>query len=185
MESNGICFISSQKRLKDLNSLFEIFKSAYEPTEVELQPLSTEDIKKIMQDEMNHMSYATAMDNLSQESIDYVLENSNGNPFRCKELTKGILLKMSDLSHGDKDGGATGTGSGQGSGANDNSKSIRDAIGSSIQARFDKLPTNLKNILKTASVIGKTFSLDELSQILLRSITYVGEPLSHFFAFSF
>ena len=161
--------------MKDLNSLFEIFKSAYEPTEVELQPMGTEDIKKIMQDVLNHMSYPTAMENIAKVDIDYVIQNSKGNPFRCKELTKGMLLQMSEVGHdrGGKaaEGGRAGSTSGSSAGGNESSKSIRDAIGSSIQARFDKLPSNLKAILKTASVIGKTFSHDELAQILPRSFT--------------
>ncbi|MFN3411768.1 MAG: hypothetical protein ACK4YF_06395, partial [Exilispira sp.] len=77
---------------------------------------------------------------LTDEDIAYIIEQSHGNPFFIEEFAKFINTEGEF-------------------------KRLPSSIQTIILARIDRLSENLKQILQKASVIGSTFSIDELSYI--------------------
>lgn len=78
--------------------------------------------------------------NLDDDDITFIIEQSHGNPFFIEEFAKFINIEGEF-------------------------KKVPSSIQTIILSHIDRLPENLKQLLQKASVIGSTFSIEELSYI--------------------
>ncbi len=91
---------------------------------------------------------------IDDESADFILKNTNGNPYFIQQLTldfkerniwkkKNNILSLSEYDE----------------------QNIPSTINSVLVSRFDRLPENVKNTVQTASILGREFDLRVLRQM--------------------
>jgi class 3 adenylate cyclase/tetratricopeptide (TPR) repeat protein len=106
-------------------------------SEIRLEPLSSADAAKIVEDSVRQLRLATS---LTQAIVD----KAAGNPFFLEELTKSILEREGV----------------------EKEAPVPDTIQDVLMARIDVLPFSTKRVLQTASVLGPAFRSDLLSAVL-------------------
>ncbi len=120
-------FLVSDRKFENIiANIFPIYEV------IELQPLTNEEsynlIKKLIQIK------------LDDDDIDYIIDQSHGNPFFIEEFAKYINIEGEF-------------------------KRLPSSIQTIILSHIDRLTDNQKQLLQKASVIGSTFSIEELSYI--------------------
>ena len=93
----------------------------------------------------------------SSELLDFIYEKTNGNPFFVEQ----ILLDLQD-----RDVITVNTTKKQMTVTQDNLKNIPSNIQAVVISRLDRLSNDIKNIVQTASVLGREFFIKILTQVL-------------------
>ena len=134
-------------RPNDDGSVFSLFDS--DKAEIPLDRLSIEPFNKDIMNELLKDRFSA--ENIPDKTSDFVWEKSNGNPFFVEQLalylTENNLLdsSMNIISE---------------------ASSIPSGISQIIIARIDRLSSQMKKTVKTASVLGREFALKVLERML-------------------
>ena len=95
---------------------------------------------------------------VTEELVDKLYEGSEGNPFFAKELIRS-LLDAGSIAQDDAGAWALSGGS------KISSDSLPATIQQAVEKRIDRLPGDLRQLLSTASVMGKTFHFRDLEAL--------------------
>lgn len=129
-----------------LDNIKKIFKKRYR--EIRLKPLEKEDAITLVQNLLRIPGFP-------QDVSSLILKKSEGNPFYIEEIIRsfldaGILTKKNKIYNFAKD---------------ISSFEIPDTVEAVIRSRIDRLPTEEKEVLGNASIIGRSFHYQVLSYI--------------------
>ena len=126
------------------------YRSGYQPRWLEKSYATQVTLRSLSDEESRHLirSVLARGGRSAEELDDDVLEKAEGNPLFLEELARSIV---------EQEGGAA----------------IPNTIQGILMARIDRLPEEHKHLLRTASILGREFSLDLLERLWDRS-----EPLS-------
>ncbi|MBN1970336.1 MAG: tetratricopeptide repeat protein [Candidatus Delongbacteria bacterium] len=116
-------------------------------TRINLEHLSKEDSKELILDRLK-------LNKLDSHTVDIITEKSQGNPFYLDQ----IILYLKELNVFNEEGKLT-----------TENFEFPSNINTIIISRIDKLATNLQEIIKTASVLGKEFATNLLSIVLQKA----------------
>lgn len=140
-------------RFKDNGELFHL-KPEIKGNRIRLEPLNIKEMTEIICQRFEK-------NNIPHETIKYILEKSAGNPFYAEQIilymTRNKLLdgKLNIIRKG---------------------RDIPSGINQIITARIDRLDYELKEMVKTASVLGKEFYGPALQKLILDTGTIKSKP---------
>lgn len=121
--------------------------------ELTLQPLSEAGSERLI-------SNLLGLEQVPASIRTLILNKAEGNPLFVEEVTRMLIEHGSLVKQGEgwvERGGAT-------------SVDIPDSLHSLMLARIDRLPEEVKHVLRLASVIGRRFSMDVLKEVLERDV---------------
>ena len=123
---------------------YESFVRATACRVLELKPLTRAELIELL-------SITFEGESWPENSIEYIMEHGNGNPFVCKEIARSLHRKRDSI--------------------NETMENTKSVLESAVIQRFDLILKSHQAILKTASVIGNEFLVDQLCKVLPRSVT--------------
>ncbi|HVS04313.1 MAG TPA: ABC transporter substrate-binding protein [Thermoanaerobaculia bacterium] len=138
-------------RRHPLTEMLESFEGDRRFASVPLGPLRASEHRTFL-------STLTGGTQLSDELAAKLFEATEGNPFFTKELVRS-LMDSGGIAQDD-----TGVWSLSG-GAAISSEALPATIQQAVEARIGRLPEDLRRVLSVASVMGKTFELDDLEAL--------------------
>ncbi|GBG26506.1 Adenylate cyclase type 10 [Hondaea fermentalgiana] len=119
-------------------------------TNLNLMPLGRDESLRVIKT-------AAGDSNLKSNAIDFIIDQGQGNPGRCEEITKSLALsEETELVE---------------------NTAINVVLERAVQAKFDQLPDTHRALLKTAAVIGFCFPVACLRDIVPRSISRKGDHI--------
>lgn len=133
-------------RLRDDNTPFRLPLKEVKVKNISLGNLSKKSIKALIENRLSGK--------ISRELLDLICEKSEGNPFYVEQIL--LYLKENDIIYFKDDLFRV----------KEKHFDIPAKINSIILARIDRLEKKLKQLVKTASVLGKEFSVKILSSML-------------------
>jgi tetratricopeptide (TPR) repeat protein/class 3 adenylate cyclase len=134
-------------RPNDDGSVFELFDP--EKSEIPLERLNIESFNKEMMNELLRDRFSSNI--VPDKTSDFVWEKSNGNPFFVEQLV--LYLTENNLLDNSMN-------------LVSEASSIPSGISQIIIARIDRLSAEMKETVKTASVLGREFALRVLEKML-------------------
>jgi class 3 adenylate cyclase/tetratricopeptide (TPR) repeat protein len=155
------CCVSRPEFDSPVMRLQELARTDYadRADEIIVQALSADDSVALVRQ-------LTSMDEVPAEIGDLILAKAQGNPFFVEEIVRSLM----DLGALERVEAADAYRTSSGA----VSIALPDTLSGVIMARVDRLDDDLKQVLRLASVIGRTFFYR-----LLESITEVGRDLEH------
>lgn len=140
-------------RLNDDGSSLNLFAGYPAKTSIILNGFQDHELKQMILYRIK--SYNLILKTIPADLFTFIKEKSEGNPFFCDQ----ILLYLTENKLLDKNGMLIKT-----------TDAIPSSISSIILARVDRLATEVRETIKTASVLGREFSVEILTA-MLKNIT--------------
>jgi tetratricopeptide (TPR) repeat protein len=139
-----ICLVSRPERNGETTTLAKTAAEKYPNryNETMLQPLSPFDCGLLLRNLLK-------TDELSTSLVELIIRKAEGNPFFVEEVVR-ALIDVGGLNRDERTGGWRAT-------SQANAVIIPDTLQALIMSRIDRLKEDLRQALKTASVIGRNF----------------------------
>lgn len=133
-------------RNSNSNVLSSIKNSNVPVLEIELPALATENIKKLAENILG--------DKISPQLSEYLQNKTTGNPFFADQLVldlkeRGMIIKKGDVYELSEE----------------KEFNVPETINNVLISRFDRLPAEIKEIIQSASTLGKEFDINLLCSI--------------------
>ena len=120
-------------------------------TEISLAPLNADDSATLLRNLLRQSDISSRFRQL-------IIDRTEGNPFFMEEIIR-TLIELGGLEYSDAAGGWRAT-------ATSESVAIPDTLNGVIMARIDRLEEDLKQVLRAAAVVGRSFFYRVLRELL-------------------
>jgi len=143
---------------------YRFVKDMLEEVELESEKMKEIHLERLSPDESRELAANFPDYNKFQPKIiDQVVEITEGNPFFLQEMLRAMVDSISSE-----------VGNGQSTSVSNETIKIPQSIQAAILSRVDRLSARTKSVLQTAVVLGRTFGLDLLKEMLVTSL-----PIDH------